>query len=125
MEGSSIHKYANRVLQHVRADRIDLGEYDDPNIAFILWDGTMFLSRHCSEEEHIKTILHEAVHLDDRFISYTRSIWLGKGRRDDVIEAEIDGIAQRIYKERSDIVEAVRDKLRDAYLDPANLSCGS
>jgi len=122
MEEMSVDSYVDSILSRVRPDKIDLGEYDDPYIAFVLWDGTIFINSRCPEEEKVKSLLHEAIHLDREFIVYTRSLWTGKRRRDEVIERRIETIAQRIYEQRPDVVDTLRARLEACLRDPRNLS---
>ncbi|MBI1972426.1 hypothetical protein HYS50_00290 [Candidatus Woesearchaeota archaeon] len=107
------------LLDLVTPDKIDLSDYESVH-GMVLANGLIMVNQRLSQEEQIKTILHEVIHTAPAFRQYTEGLWAGKRRRDEAIEERIEAEAQYIYQTRPDIVRIVEERLREAYQHPAN-----
>ncbi len=120
MNPSDIIDY--NLLEYVRPEKIDLGGYEEaPRFGVIFPSGLIMINKNDPLDEQIRTILHEIIHMHPSFIAYTGGLWERTITRDEQIESEIEKLAQDTFSTRPDIVDFIKRKLEEAYMNSVNL----
>lgn len=101
------------LFNYINPDKIDLEGYDTSGCGYILPNGLIFLNKKDSLDTQVEALLHEILHLHPDFITYTGALFQGY-RRDEYIEAQIEERAQKLKKQRSDIVSHIKEILKEA-----------
>ena len=108
------------LLQYAQPEKIDLGEYEEDRLGFILPNGLICVNGKAPLEEQVKTVLHEIIHLAPEFRTYNEGCWNKTITRKERVEEKIESHAQEIYRTRPDVVKVIEERLAAAALDPRN-----
>lgn len=106
--------FPDYLKQYLKPENIELIDSPQRGLGGIYPNGVMFIGGLESLVGQVKTILHEVLHLHPLFIAYTGGLWQASIPRDEQIEHLTENHAQRVFRERKDVVDLVRECLLKA-----------
>jgi hypothetical protein len=101
------------LTSYLNPTNICLENLEEEGSGYMLQNGLIILRRKDSLEQQTQALLHELTHMHPNFISYTGCIWSSHPRNEKT-ESLIEKHANKIYKERPNIVNFVKKIIAEA-----------